>query len=408
MYRRRRRRRRRRMPTLVLILLIALAVGAFLIFFYAGGKSSYRKGMKAFENGRYEQAESYLEKAISKKSNNRNYRYAYGMTLLQNGQYDEAINQFERVISEKDTKKALKLNKETYRGMGICYFFAKNYENSIHYFDAALEINELYYINVDILKYKAQAETYLGNYESAIEIYSEIIKEDGYSSDMYLKRAYSYVENDNVADAVADYDYVIEKDEDAFDAYLGAYSVLMKEEEDEKADSYLEAALKIEPDTTDEKLKYAVIQYYYYGITEEAVASLETLVEEGEPEGYFYLAKISYAEGDFDQVSSYLNSYVSAENIEHLAEAYEMLGRSAMLKKDYTEALKWFETGIACNDIRWTQTLKKDQIAVYEYLSDFAKAYEVAKEYLADFPDDQNIKRELEFIKTRLSKNEME
>ena len=303
------------MSTLFFMLLLALAAGAFLIFFFAGGKSSYRKGMKAFYNENYEAAESYFEKAIEKNKNNEMFQYAYGMSLLKNAKYESAMKELEKALSDKDTKSALKQNKETYRGLGICYFFAKNYENSIHYFDKALAIDESYYLNVDILKYKAQAETYLGNYENAIALYTEIIDEEGYSSDMYLKRAFAFVDNEQLEDAVEDFDYVIEKDQDIFDAYLGAYTLLMKEEEDEKADSYLEAALQVEPDTRDEKLKYAVIQYYYYGITEEAVASLKDLVSEGEPEGYFYLAKISYAEEDFENVSSYLNSYVFSPSI---------------------------------------------------------------------------------------------
>ena len=154
----------------------------------------------------------------------------------------------------------------------------------------------------------------------------------------------------------------------------------------------------------DERLKYAVAQYYFYGITEEAVESLEALVDEKEPEAYFYLAKISYAEEDYEKVSSYLNSYVSEKNAKHLVEAYEMLGRTAMLGKDYHGALKYFESGIACNDAKWTRTLKRDEISVYEYLSDFEKALDVANKYLADFPDDQEVIREVEFIKTRLNK----
>lgn len=405
MYRRhaRRRRRTRRQPVGFLLVLLVIMITAVLIFLNAGGKSSYRKGMKAFQNETYEEAGTYFEKAISKNADCSEYRNAYGMTLVQLGKYEKAANEFTEAVSEKTSKSALEQNKEAYRGLGICYFFAKKYENSIYNFDLSLAINELYYLNVDILKYKAEAEMQLGNYENAIAVYTQIIDEEDKSSDMYLKRAYAYSAASEVEQAVADFDYVIEKDEDNFNAYLGAYTLLMSAGEDEKADSYLEQALRITPDTTNEKLIYAVIQYYYYGITEEAQESLEALVTQGEVEAYFYLAKISYSEGDLEQVSSYLNSYVSNDSAEHLAEAYEMLGRTAMLGKDYEAALAWFEEGIACDDVQWTQVLKKDQIAVYEYLSDFEKAYEIATEYLTDFPEDQDIKRELDFIETRLS-----
>lgn len=405
MYRRhaRRRRRTRRQPVGFLLVLLVIIITAVLIFLNAGGKSSYRKGMKAFQNGTYEEAGTYFEKAISKNADCSEYRNAYGMTLVQLGEYEKAASEFTEAVSQKTSKSALEQNKEAYRGLGICYFFAKKYENSIYNFDLSLAINELCYFNVDILKYKAEAEMQLGDYENAIAVYTQIIDEEDKSSNMYLKRAYAYSAAGEVEQAVADFDYVIEKDEDNFNAYLGAYTLLMSAGEDEKADSYLEHALQITPDTTNEKLIYAVIQYYYYGITEEAQESLEALVTQGEAEAYFYLAKISYSEGDLEQVSSYLNSYVSNDSAEHLAEAYEMLGRTAMLGEDYEAALAWFEKGIACDEVQWTQVLKKDQIAVYEYLSDFEKAYEIATEYLTDFPEDQDIKRELDFIETRLS-----
>lgn len=404
MYRRRGRRRRRGMPKALLILPVILIVGAVVFLMMNGGILSYRKGKKAIRKEDYQKAVECLQKATKKEPDKKVYRIAYGMALVGTGEYEDALLQFQMGISDKTTSKTAKNNKQAYRGVGICYFFAKNYKDSISYFDKALAINELEYLNLDIVKYKADSELYLGKYKEAVELYSQVIKEEKYNDDMYLKRAYAEAEGNMVDEAIADYDYIIKENDKNFDAYLGAYSLLMREEEEEKADSYLQAALKVKPKTLDEKLKYAVAQYYFYGITKEAVESLEALVDEKEPEAYFYLAKISYAEEDYEKVSSYLNSYVSEKNAKHLAEAYEMLGRSAMLKKDYDGALKCFETGIACNDAKWTRTLKRDQISVYEYLSDFEKAFDVATEYLADFPDDQEVIREVEFIKTRLNK----
>lgn len=398
------RRRRRKGPVILLFAVLAVAVCIAVFFVMNSGVSSYRKGIKAFHQNEYEKAAEYLKSAIEKKPNNVKYLTAYGMSLIETGDYVNALSQFQTALSDKDSKTADENNKKANRGIGICYFFAKNYENSIKYFDSALDIDVLDNLDLDILKYKADALSYLGRYDEAVEIYDDIISRQGYSDDMYLKRGYASTQNGDVENAVADYDSVIEHTKDNFDAYLGAYTLLMNAEEDEKADAYLEAALSVEPDTSEEKLKYAVIQYYFYGITDEAVASLEQLIKENELEAYFYLAKISYAEEDFEQVSSYLNSYVSAENVEYKAEAYEMLGRCAMLRDDFDEALIWFETGIACNDAKWSQILRKDQIAVYEYLSDFDTAYTMATQYLADFPDDQKIVRELQFIETRLSK----
>lgn len=400
---RRRRRRRRSRPVVLMVLPVVLIVGIAVFLLMNKGIISYWNGKRAIRNEKYQQASVYLQKATKKEPKKKSYRIAYGISLSGLGDYENALEEFKKAVPEKTSAKQDKIGKQAYRGMGICYFFAKSYEKSISYFDKALAINELEYLNLDIVKYKADANAHLGNYEEAVKLYTEVVKKDNYSDDMYLKRAYAEAENGQIDEAIADYDLVIAQNEKNFDAYIGAYMLLMEEEADEKADSYLKAALEVKPDTLDEKLKYAVVQYYYYGITEEAVDSLKKLVEENKPEAYFYLAKISLAEQDYESVSSYLNSYVSKKNVEHLAEAYEMLGRNSMLEKNYKDALNWFETGIACNDAKWTGTLMRDQIATYEYLSDYENAYHAALEYLKDYPDDKDVQRELEFIMTRRS-----
>lgn len=401
---RRRRRRRRRVSLLVLLIPLALILVTSIFLLLNGGIISYRKGLKAIQKEQYVESCQYFKKAVAKKPDNSEYHIAYGLSLTGNGEYEAAIGEFNKAVSEEQSSKVQVQNKKAFRGIGICYFFAKNFDDSVIYLDKALAIKELDYLDLDILKYKADAKMHLGNYEDATEIYSKIIKEEDYSETLYLKRAEAESASGNVEAAVSDYDYVISKSKKSYDAYLGAYMLLMNAGKEEKADSYLEAALKVKPDDADGQLKYAVILYYFYGIKDEAVESLEKLIEEGESEAYFYLAKIHYAEQEMDQVSTYLNEYVSKKDAERLAEAYEMLGRCAMLVEDYSKALEWFETGIACGDSRWTQKLKKNQVAVYEHLSDFEKAYQITEQYLLAYPNDKEMLREMEFIKTRLSK----
>ena len=397
-------RRRRRISPLVLLIPVAVILAASIFFLFNGGILTYRKGLKAIQKEQYVEACQYLKKASAKKPDNSDYHIAYGLSLTGNGEYETAIEEFNKAVLEEQTSKAQAKNKKAFRGLGICYFFAKNFDNSVIYFDKALAIKELDYLDLDILRYKADAQMHLGNYEDATDIYSKVINEEEYSETLYLNRAEAESASKDIDAAISDYDYVISKSKDCYDAYLGAYMLLMNAEKEEKADSYLEAALKIKPDDADGQLKYAVIQYYFYGIKDEAVESLEKLIEEGKSEAYFYLAKIHYAEKEMDQVSTYLKEYVSKKDSQRLAEAYEMLGRCSMLVEDYSKALEWFETGIACGDSRWTQKLKKNQVAVYEHLSDFEKAYNITEQYLEAYPNDKEMLREMEFIKTRLSK----
>ena len=215
---RRQRRRRRRVPLLFLLIPIVLIIVGSMFFVLNRGIISYRKGVKALQKENYVEACQYLEKASLKMPDSQAYQIAYGLSLTGKGEYEAALKEFNKAISDKDTSKVQIQNKKAYRGIGICYFFAKNYENTIIYLDKALAIKELDYLNLDILKYKADAQTHLGEYESAVKIYSKIIEEEGYSESIYLNRADAKSALGDIEGANADYDYVISKSEHNYDA----------------------------------------------------------------------------------------------------------------------------------------------------------------------------------------------
>ncbi len=59
------------------------------------------------------------------------------------------------------------------------------------------------------------------------------------------------------------------------------------------------------------------------------------------------------------------------------------------------------ERGLALGDATMARTLQFNRIVIYEYQSDFATAKELVAAYLKAYPDDEQGKREAQFLKTR-------
>ena len=60
-----------------------------------------------------------------------------------------------------------------------------------------------------------------------------------------------------------------------------------------------------------------------------------------------------------------------------------------------------FNRALELGDRSLTQILKFNQIVAYEYLGDFEQADVLMKNYLQQYPDDQDALREYEFLKSR-------
>ena len=65
------------------------------------------------------------------------------------------------------------------------------------------------------------------------------------------------------------------------------------------------------------------------------------------------------------------------------------------------KALEAFQTGKRMENATMLQTLSFNEIVAYEHLGEFKQAYELMGTYLKNYPDDEQAKREYEFLSTR-------
>ena len=122
-----------------------------------------------------------------------------------------------------------------------------------------------------------------------------------------------------------------------------------------------------------------------------------------------YEAKVSEADtgtvlivGDGIARVSGLDRCVAGELLHFATGGYGM----AMNLEEYADAVGYFEKALELAEKKETQNIWRNLIAACEYSGDFERAYKEAGSYLRDYPKDESMTKEYEFLKTRISGKE--
>lgn len=369
----------------------------------SGEKSAsdyYKEGMKQYKEQKYEEASVSLKEAVTKNPNKAEYYIDYGMTLIQCGNYEEALIQFDKAILDKDNQIVRENNKLAYRGKGIAYYESAEYKSAIKQFKKALKITDRSDLDVDILFYLGDAQTKTLDQEGAIESYTKIIEKKANQSDAYYKRAVLKGQLGQLEDSVADFDKAISFDKDNYEYYFGKYAILLQQGDSTGAEEVLKKALAIKTKSKEDYYNVAIL-HFYQGNYDTAKEELATALENGFTGAYFYLGEIAMIEKDYETAVSNYEQYIQNTSNLKSAVVYNQLGEAYLQLKTYDQALKAFEEGIKLNDSAIMQPLKYNEIIALEHQGDFEEAYKKANKYIKQYPEDESMKKEIEFLKTR-------
>ena len=366
-----------------------------------GAEAQYENGLACFENKNYKQAASYLEKAVAEDSEKAEYYIAYGMALSMYGETENALAQFDKAILDKDNSIVRENNKYAYRGKGICYYNAGNYKEAAENFDKALEIkSKEKELDRDIRCYQIDTCLRLGEYEKVKESCDAMLAEKP-DALLFAKRAQAEMELGDHAGALADYDKAIEADAKNSSLYLGKYQMLIEAGEESAAKEVLKEAKAIEVKTDEDRYHMAKIKYFD-GDSEEAAADFLQVAEKGYPFSYFYLGKMREEKEDYVSAVENYEKYIQNPAQGGLGTVYERLGSCYVKMEEMEKALEAYQNGIEKADADSKRVLLYGITALYEQQGDFEKAEQYAEEYIQLFPGDEEMERELDFLKTRL------
>ena len=230
-------------------------------------------------------------------------------------------------------------NKYTYRDAGIEALNAGDYESAIASFDEAINASNALVgaFDIDVLKYRAEAEYRAADYQAASDTYGILIQVDKERPEYLNMRCVSKAQTGDLSGALDDYKCAAELD--------------TEKNAPGRAEAILAAGAALE--------------------NQGASAEAMTLYESAQAEGI--------------------------EN----AELYNRMGLCKFGEKDYETAITYFAQGLLKPDAASVPDLIYNQAVAYEYKGDFDKARELMEQYVAGNSSDEEAARELEFLKTR-------
>lgn len=380
-----------------------IAIIVILAFLFTGcgnqGKSFYKSAVKEYKKGDYEAAASDFVKAIELKADNADYYIDYGYCLILLERYDEARQTFQKAILDKENSIVNRNNKKAYRGIGIAFYMSGDYKNALTSFTKAMEFDSLNDYNMDIVSYMGNANLMLGNYEDAVQNFSTVLDKEPKNSLALKRRAKSYSLLGKYEESLKDYSAAKEIDRTDFDVYFGLYDAYQGLGKMSEAKAILEEATNLSIEDDEDKFYLAKI-HYYQGNFEQAVDGFLASSEQGNVESYLYLGDIYSSQQNIANALYYYELYLKEASSKN-AEFYNKLGVCYLDHGDYKKALEMIEAALGFAGSQEQKNLLRNEIIAYEHLGDFASAYTKMESYLAKYPEDEEAVRDMEFLKTR-------
>lgn len=231
--------------------------------------------------------------------------------------------------------------RQALRLQGIEKIDAGDYSGAISDLDQALSLGRgsVGELEVDILKYRAEAEYLAGDYSAAAHTYDIPMQVDGERSEYVRLRCISSIRSGDADTALEDFMTLYEaaKSGKESDAEIGS-------------------------------------------LVADVGKALEDAGRQAE-------AMEIYQQAETDGLAS--------------AEVYNSIGMGQMEEGDYASALEFFEKGLESSDGQANADLMFNRAVALEYQGNYEEALAAFEEYTARFGQDEQAEHEMEFLRTR-------
>lgn len=149
------------------------------------------------------------------------------------------------------------------------------------------------------------------------------------------------------------------------------------------------------------------------GEYQEAEAQFQEMTQSGSgedaAEGYRGLGMTYYEMEDYAGALEAFRQAVD-NGVQQSVQLYNLMGVCAMQTEEYEAALEYIQSGLALAESadgeeqpseELIREMKYNEIICYEKQSDWENARQKADEYLSEYPEDESVQREAEFLETR-------
>lgn len=319
---------------------------------------------------------------------------------LAQGSYQEALTGYETSVSY--SYKTV----ESLRGAGIAKLRLGDYQGAVESFTQALSQNRVKKsIRQDLLAYRATAQLKAGLPDDAMADCQALASDYSMNADLYFLTGCVALAMDAYDEAASNFEQAYGEKAD-YDMALQIYEAYQSRGMEADGTRYLEAILKTEPGNAEDYCERGRI-YYYMQDYENARNELTKASEKGSVEALSLLGMVCFAQNDTAAARSMYQDYLNAEE-SRKAEGYNGLALCDIADGDYQSALVNIASGLEAADTDEMQELLFNEIVAYEKQLDFNTAFSKAQEYMKMYPDDQEAKKELEFLQSRIAQENVE
>lgn len=284
------------------------------------------------------------------------------------------------------------------RNKGMEQMEAGEYESAVSEFDQALKQGKISDdVKRDILCYKGAAQSKTNEFEMAVETYSAIENIDKDGEALYL-RGVANLEAGKEKEALKDFKNAIGQDGKEYERCFDIYLLLEEKGLEKDGQTYLQHVLDNCKDKNDLGYLRRGKAYYYLGDYKNAETELEVSKEKGSSYAVMYLGLIKEKAEDYEGAVKIYKEYL--ENNKEDSNIYNRIVACKLVLKDET-ALEFIKAGLKAENQSAVKELKYHEVIYYETMQEFETARDKAKEYLAEYPEDEQMQKEYEFLQTR-------
>ena len=216
-------------------------------------------------------------------------------------------------------------------------------------------------------------------------------------ADALFLRGRAYFLQKNYEQAKVDFDAAVETKE-SYQLCLDIYELYQESSMKADGDRYLEAAVKIEPKTTEDYYNIGCA-YYYLEEQDEAVKAFSKAMKDGSSAAMEMLGEVYLSNGQNDEAKALFSSYLSTDGF--AAAANNGLALCALAENDTDSALSYIEEGLKTAEDSDRENLLFNQIVSYEKRADFDTAKSLMADFLAAYPENTAAQRENTFLQNR-------
>jgi clan AA aspartic protease (TIGR02281 family) len=223
---------------------------------------------------------------VTDKDNELDWLYLRASLYQEHEMYREAIADYNRIENLLSSPVVF-----LYESRGECYTETGEYDKAIAEFNKGLELQE----NKKLYLYKADAERLKGDYESSIADFTKVTELDPMNDFAYYRRGWVKEFMKDFQGALRDYSTAIEIDKDYAYTYMNRGRLYQKElNKPQLAEKDFLTVLKLDNEVkkSGNCRQYAL---FHLGRTDEAVAYMDSILNEYPSSGNFYDAACLYS-----------------------------------------------------------------------------------------------------------------